>query len=207
MKFEKFKVVPVGFVRREDGRTWLEIREEFRGALDGLKEGDWVKLVLWFDGSDTPGRRSVLRVHPYNNPQNPLTGVFATRSPVRPNPIALYTVRIERMEGSRLQIEWIDARDGTPIVDMKIFVERLDCPTRVEKRSEISEKDLDIGRSVQIGEVNLIPDRERKHLIVEIGERTTLLTAEQVDELMNALKELRPSQSPDGQQTQDDSGY
>jgi len=205
MKFEKFRVVPVGFVRKEGRRTWLELKDEFMDAAQGLREGDWVNLILWFDGSDTPERRSVLRVHPYNNPRNPLTGVFATRSPVRPNPIALYTVRIERMDRNRLFIDWIDARDGTPIVDIKIFVERLDCPTRVEKRSEIAEEDLDIGSSVQIGEVNMIPYRGRRYLVVEIGERTTVLTARQVDELMEALKGFESS--PDGQQAQDDSGY
>ncbi len=169
MRFERFNVVPIGLVRKEDRRTWLEIHEEFRDALDGLKEGDWVKLILWFDGSDTPEKRSILKVHPYNNPQNPLTGVFATRSPVRPNPLALYTVRIESMEGGKLYIDWIDARDGTPIADMKIFVERLDCPSRFSN-VPVGEEDLDIGRSVQIGDVNVIPEGSGEHLVIEVGE-------------------------------------
>ncbi len=125
--FEPFKIVPVGYVRKNE-ETFIEILPEFKEALDGLRDGDWIKLVLWFHGSDTPERRSVLKVHPYNNPENPLRGVFATRSPVRPNPIALYTVRIHRIEKERLYIDEIDAFDGTPVVDIKPFVERLDCP-------------------------------------------------------------------------------
>ena len=127
MNFEPFKIVPVGYIRK-NGETFIEIRPEFREAMDGLREGDWIKLILWFHGSDSPGRRKTLKVHPHGDPENPLTGVFATRSPYRPNPIALYTVRIHRIEGNKLHIDRIDAMDGTPVADIKIFVERLDCP-------------------------------------------------------------------------------
>ncbi|WP_346766011.1 TrmO family methyltransferase [Thermococcus sp. M39] len=81
---EKFKITPVGIVRKDKVETILEIFPEFKDAIDGLHEGDWIKLILWFHKSDTPEKRQILKVHPYNNPQNPLTGVFATRSPVRP---------------------------------------------------------------------------------------------------------------------------
>ncbi|WP_366516833.1 TrmO family methyltransferase [Thermococcus sp.] len=68
------------------------------------------------------------RCTPTGTRRTGLTGVFATRSPYRPNPVALYTVRIHRIKEGRLYIDEIDAEDGTPVVDIKIFVERYDCP-------------------------------------------------------------------------------
>ncbi|ASJ00863.1 tRNA (N6-threonylcarbamoyladenosine(37)-N6)-methyltransferase TrmO [Thermococcus gorgonarius] len=198
MEFEPFKIVPVGYVRKDEElqETFIEILPEFMKAMDGLREGDWVKLVLWFHGSDTPERRGILKVHPYGNPENPLKGVFATRSPYRPNPIALYTVKIHRIEGNRLHIDWIDAMDETPVVDIKIFVERYDCPKDVP----IEERELHISGGRMIGEVNVIP-RKSEHLdeleevspeeydavILEIGPKTTTLTAKELKELIETL--------------------
>ncbi|GAB6134661.1 tRNA (N6-threonylcarbamoyladenosine(37)-N6)-methyltransferase TrmO [Thermococcus prieurii] len=201
MNFELFKIVPVGFVRKSE-ETHIEILPEFWEATEGLREGDWVKLVLWFHESDTPARRRILKVHPYGNPKNPLTGVFATRSPYRPNPIALYTVRIHRIEEGRLYIDDIDALDGTPVVDIKIFVERYDCPKEVP----IEEREAEIRAGRMIGEVNIIP-RKAEHLdeleevspeeydalILEIGPKTTTLTAKELIELIDALNEVYES--------------
>ncbi len=199
MDFEPFKIVPVGYIRKNEElqETFVEILPEFLEAVDGLRNGDWIKLVLWFHESDTPARRRVLKVHPYGNPKNPLTGVFATRSPYRPNPIALYTVRIHSIEGNRLYIDWVDAMDGTPVVDIKIFVERYDCP----KEIPIEEREAHIRESRMIGEVNVIP-RKSGHLdelekvspeeydavILEIGPKTTTLTARELVELIEALQ-------------------
>jgi len=192
---EKFNLIPVGVVRHLEEETFLEIYPEFADAIEGLNEGDWIKLILWFHESDNPERRKILKVHPYNNPENPLRGVFATRSPVRPNPLALYTVQIHRIEGNTLFIDWIDAHDGTPIVDIKIFVERLDCPIQ----REVDEKEVDIWGARQIGEINLIPrgdeleevkPEEYTALIVELGEKTTYLNAAELVELINALNEI-----------------
>ncbi|BAA30154.1 tRNA (N6-threonylcarbamoyladenosine(37)-N6)-methyltransferase TrmO [Pyrococcus horikoshii] len=124
MKFEAFKIVPVGYIRKEKN-VFIEILPEFREGMEGLREGDWIKLILWFHKSDTPELRRILKVHPHGNPENPLTGVFATRSPFRPNP---YTVKVHKIEGNRIYIDWIDAEDGTPVSDIKIFPERYDCP-------------------------------------------------------------------------------
>ncbi|MDI3474805.1 MAG: hypothetical protein PWQ79_1257 [Thermococcaceae archaeon] len=139
MDFEPFKIVPVGYVRKDEGlhETFIEILPEFIEATEGLREGDWIKLLLWFHLSDTPEKRSVFKVHPRGDPRNPIRGVFATRSPLRPNPIALYTVRIHRMAENRLYIAQIDAIEGTPVVDIKPFVERLDCPEEPKERSTI----------------------------------------------------------------------
>jgi len=201
MDFEPFKIVPVGYVRKNEElqETYIEILPEFWEAVKGLRENDWIKLVLWFHENDTPARRRVLKVHPYGNPKNPLTGVFATRSPYRPNPVALYTVRIHRINDGKLYTDWIDALDGTPVVDIKIFVERYDCP----KEIPIEEKEASIRESRMIGEVNIIP-RKSEHLdeleevspeeydalILEIGPKTTTLTAKELAELIEALVEI-----------------
>ncbi|MFA4663378.1 tRNA (N6-threonylcarbamoyladenosine(37)-N6)-methyltransferase TrmO [Pyrococcus kukulkanii] len=191
-----FTVHPIGYIRKES-EVFIEVLPEFLEAVDGLREGDWIKVVVWLHESDTPERRKVLKVHPYGNPKNPLTGVFATRSPLRPNPFALYTVRIERIEGNRLYISWVDAYDGTPVLDIRIFVERLDCP------SEVEEREVDTSRGLQIGEINLIP-RKSEHLdeleevspeefealIIELGPKTTVLSAEELCRLIRALQDI-----------------
>ncbi|KPU62976.1 virulence protein [Thermococcus sp. EP1] len=194
---EKFKLIPIGRVHK-DSETFLEIYPEFAEALEGLNEGDWIKLILWFHESDTPEKRKILKVHPYNNPENPLKGVFATRSPVRPNPLAIYALKIHRIERNRLYIDWIDANDGTPIVDIKILVERFDCP----REMSIDEQELDIPSSRQIGEINLIPKKSEflhpkeispekyNALVLELGSKTTILTAKDLVELIRALKEF-----------------
>ena len=66
-------------------------------------------------------QRSILRVHPRRNQENPLTGVFATRAPVRPNLIALSLCRVRAVNGTTLEIDEIDAFDGTPVIDLKPY--------------------------------------------------------------------------------------
>ena len=80
-----FALHPVGAVEREDGEVRLRIDKEYAKALSGLDGFSHVWVLYWFDRNDTPGRRAILQVHPRGDRRNPLTGVFATRSPVRPN--------------------------------------------------------------------------------------------------------------------------
>jgi tRNA-Thr(GGU) m(6)t(6)A37 methyltransferase TsaA len=84
-------------------------------AAADLAAGDEVILLAWLDRAD----RSVQSVHPRSDPSRPLTGVFSTRSPDRPNPIGLHRVTIERVDGLSLRVSGLDAVDGTPIVDVK----------------------------------------------------------------------------------------
>ena len=95
--------------------AWLEVSAFALDALDGLHPGDEVILITWFHQSD----RKVLKVHPRSDPNRPLTGVFATRSPDRPNPLGLHPVTIRRIVGNRLRVGPIEAIDGTPVVDIK----------------------------------------------------------------------------------------
>jgi tRNA-Thr(GGU) m(6)t(6)A37 methyltransferase TsaA len=94
----------------------IEIDPAYVHALDGLAVGDEVVLLTWFHEA----QRDVLKVIPRNDPRNPLTGVFATRSPDRPNPIGLHRVTVRAIQDERwLEVEPLEAIDGTPIIDIK----------------------------------------------------------------------------------------
>ncbi|HET7052890.1 MAG TPA: tRNA (N6-threonylcarbamoyladenosine(37)-N6)-methyltransferase TrmO [Solirubrobacterales bacterium] len=84
-------------------------------ALAGIEVGDEVIVLTWLDRSD----REVLEVHPRSDPANPLLGVFATRSPDRPNPIGLHPVTVVAIEGVRMRVRSLEALDGTPVLDVK----------------------------------------------------------------------------------------
>lgn len=94
---------------------WIEIEAWAADAMTGLSPGDEVIVLTWFHQA----RRDTLQVRPRNNPARPMTGVFATRSPDRPNPIGLHPVTIRRIEGLRLLVGPIETIDGTPVVDIK----------------------------------------------------------------------------------------
>ena len=95
--------------------AWLEVHPWAAEGLEGLAEGDEIIVITWFHRA----RRDVLRVHPRSEARNPLTGVFATRSPDRPNPLGLHPVVVREIDGHRLRIGPIEAIDGTPVVDLK----------------------------------------------------------------------------------------
>lgn len=95
--------------------AWLEIDQVYARALSGIAAGDEVIVITWLDRAD----RSILEVHPRGEKQNPLAGVFATRSPHRPNPLGLHRVTVREISGTRLRIGPIEAIDGTPVVDIK----------------------------------------------------------------------------------------
>jgi tRNA-Thr(GGU) m(6)t(6)A37 methyltransferase TsaA len=95
--------------------AWIELDAAYASALEGVAAGDALVVVTWLDRAD----RSVLRTHPRNDRSLPLTGVFATRSPDRPNPLGLHRVTVRATEGTRLRVGPLEAIDGTPIVDLK----------------------------------------------------------------------------------------
>jgi tRNA-Thr(GGU) m(6)t(6)A37 methyltransferase TsaA len=100
--------------------AWLEIQPRLAKGLHRLTAGDDIIVITWLH----QGRRNVLQVHPRANPHNPLTGVFATRSPDRPNPLGLHPVTVKEIDGNRLRIGPIEAIDGTPVVDIKSVLPR-----------------------------------------------------------------------------------
>jgi tRNA-Thr(GGU) m(6)t(6)A37 methyltransferase TsaA len=95
--------------------AWLELDPSVSAGLLGLAAGDRLLIITWLHR----GRRDVLQVHPRGDRQRPLSGVFATRSPDRPNPLGLHAVTVRRISGRRLRIGPIEAIDGTPVVDIK----------------------------------------------------------------------------------------
>jgi len=95
--------------------AWIEIEPWAVAGLHTLKAGDKIWVITWLH----QGNREVLQVHPRSDAKRALTGVFATRSPDRPNPLGLHPVTVLEIAGNRLRVEPIEAIDGTPVVDMK----------------------------------------------------------------------------------------
>lgn len=118
---QTYELHPVGWIRNRNASAWLEILEPYREAMDGLEQFSHINVLYWFHENDTPEGRRVLRVHPCRNPRNPLTGVFATHSPMRPNLIALTRCKILKIDGLRIHVDAIDARDGSPLLDIKSY--------------------------------------------------------------------------------------
>ena len=119
---ESFHIFPVGIIKKTDTTVGIEIFDEYIDGLLGLDGFSHVTVLFWFDRNDTPEKRRVLRVHPRKNPGNPLTGVFATHSPQRPNLIGLTVCKIISIHGSLIEIEDIDALDGSPVIDLKCYI-------------------------------------------------------------------------------------
>jgi tRNA-Thr(GGU) m(6)t(6)A37 methyltransferase TsaA len=95
--------------------AWLLFSPGVLPALEGIEPGDRIVLITWLDRAD----REVLRVHPRDDPANPMRGVFATRSADRPNPLGLHEVDVLAIEGDRMHVRPLEALDGTPVVDVK----------------------------------------------------------------------------------------
>src|SRR6266436_4443678 len=126
---ERLKLRPIGTIRSRikyrkgapkqgsEGSpdAWLEVDSFAAQGFEGISEGDELFIVTWLH----QGRRDVLKVHPRSDPQRKLTGVFATRSPDRPNPLGLHRVTVRKVEKKQIRISPIEVIDGTPVVDVK----------------------------------------------------------------------------------------
>jgi len=124
-----YSVAPVGFVRSclkhraeapkqgSEGapEAWVEVIPTVADGLQGIHAGQDVVLITWFHQA----RRDVLKLHPRNDQSLPLTGVFATRSPDRPNPLGLHRVRVLEIISNKLRVVPLEAIDGTPVIDIK----------------------------------------------------------------------------------------
>src|SRR5512139_1360851 len=95
--------------------AWLELTPMAAPGLMGIEAGDELLLLTWLHLA----QRDVLQVHPRGDINRPLTGVFATRSPDRPNPVGLHRVSVLEVTGGNLRVAPLEAIDGTPIVDIK----------------------------------------------------------------------------------------
>jgi len=114
-----FSMSPVGWVRKSGGKTFIVIEPRYQPALLGVDELKTLWVFYWFDRNDSPEKRSVLQVHPRGDTSRPLRGVFATRSPFRPNLIAQSQVSVLAVRGNIIEIDGIDAYADTPVLDLK----------------------------------------------------------------------------------------
>ena len=125
----KICLEPVGFVKTEAvGRevrdknvvSQLIFREELTEALEGVEEFSHLFVLFWLHRMSDNDRR-VMKVHPRGRSDMPLLGIFATRTPHRPNPIGLTRVKLLKVEGNVITVQGLDAFDGTPVLDIKPF--------------------------------------------------------------------------------------
>lgn len=130
---KSFDVTPIGYVRSalkertgaprqgSEGApdAWLEIDAAFAQGLDGVEAGQEIWIFTWLHQA----KREVLKVHPRGDARNTVRGVFATRSPDRPNPIGLHLAKVVSVDGCRLEVQGLEAIDGTPVVDLKPAIE------------------------------------------------------------------------------------
>jgi tRNA-Thr(GGU) m(6)t(6)A37 methyltransferase TsaA len=146
----EFLLRQIGVVRKDEAGVRLKLELCYRGLFLGLERYSHVNVLWWFSDNDNDEARSITMVHPNHNLELPLQGIFATRSPMRPNPIALTNARVEKLDADNcvIWLDKIDARDGSPVVDVKPYVPRLDrvdnavCPTwpeRPEKQKKTAE--------------------------------------------------------------------
>jgi tRNA-Thr(GGU) m(6)t(6)A37 methyltransferase TsaA len=125
----RYEVVPVGWVKSpltevaraprqaDEGAppAWLVFEAAIADAIRDLRPGTEILVLTWLDRAD----RSVRLTIPRGDPGNPMTGVFSTRSPDRPNPIGLHRVRVITVDGLQVQVDHLEAVDGTPVIDVK----------------------------------------------------------------------------------------
>jgi len=130
----RYEIVPIGWVespltdRAQAPRqgnegappAWIVFEPAVGEAMRDLRPGTEVLVLTWLDRAD----RDVLVTRPRDDPANPLTGVFSTRSSDRPNPIGLHRVRIAEVAGLRMLVEGLEAIDGTPVADVKPVLDK-----------------------------------------------------------------------------------
>ena len=119
----------IGVVDKADERGVSKIRifDEFREGLEGLDTFSHIIILYWFHLRATEERRRVLKVIPMGRAGNPKVGVFASRSPSRPNSIGLCVAELAKLEGNILSVKGLDAFEGSSIIDIKPYIPRIDA--------------------------------------------------------------------------------
>jgi len=119
------KQVPFGW---EKVVSDIEVDSSLTEALDGLEEFSYIKVLYWMH--QVAAGEMPMKVHPMGKQELPLVGIFATRSPRRPNPVGETTVRLLQRQGNILKVEGLDAIDGTPVIDIKPYVPEYDSAAK-----------------------------------------------------------------------------
>lgn len=126
---EKIELKPIGFVktkavgkevRDRSNVSKIILRQDLAEALDGIEDFSHLFVIFWVHEIPKEERRK-MKVHPRGRVDMPLLGIFATRTPHRPNPIGLTLVELLRVEGNVVTVRGLDAFDGTPVLDVKPF--------------------------------------------------------------------------------------
>jgi tRNA-Thr(GGU) m(6)t(6)A37 methyltransferase TsaA len=128
MDNQEFKIISIGHVEAAKGQFGIKINQPFIPALEGVEHFGHVTVLWWAHQlDDSKSRRELTCAKPYSNAPNQL-GIFATRSPARPNPVALTTAAIisVNLEKGFIAIPFIDADDGTPVIDLKPYHPSMD---------------------------------------------------------------------------------
>lgn len=123
-----FEVFPIGKIKNNESGTFIEIESKYIPAMAALEGFSHINVIWWFSDFDTKEARNTFEIpQPYKKAPE-VMGIFATRSPVRPNPIALTAVEIIRIDYQKgfIQIAYIDANDDTPVLDIKPYTPSLD---------------------------------------------------------------------------------
>ena len=123
-----YQLKPIGKVKNDDSGAFIELEPEYIPGLQALNGFSHINVVWWFSDCDSQSDRNILQTRqPYKNAPT-VMGVFATRSPVRPNPIALTTSEIISIDFNKgiIRITFIDANDNTPVLDLKPYTPSFD---------------------------------------------------------------------------------
>ena len=131
---KKFEVVPIGKIKVNEEGVFIELEQKYVPALKALDGFSHLNIIWWFSEFDNEKMRNILEgKKPYKKSPD-VMGIFATRSPIRPNPIALTAVQVISIDYEKgiIEIAYIDANDRTPVLDIKPYTPSLD---RVEKPS------------------------------------------------------------------------
>jgi excinuclease ABC subunit A len=123
LELQEKEICEIGFTKKSDGKTFIQINERHIPALAGLDNFSHIRVIWWFHRLENERFRRIMQVNPpYENA--PKTGVFASRSPVRPNPIGLTTAKIVNIDFKNgiVEVVGFDAFDNTPIIDIKPYI-------------------------------------------------------------------------------------
>jgi L-fuculose-phosphate aldolase len=113
------EIALIATVRKvSEEESLIEVLADYRKGLEGIAPGDRLDVLYWMHQLG-PDQRRMLKVHPRGDRSRPLKGVFGLRSPMRPNPIGVSTVRVLRIEQGDLYVTSFDAKDGSPVIDIK----------------------------------------------------------------------------------------
>lgn len=118
------EIKEIGKVKQTDTGAYLEVLPEYQDGLIGLADFSHVYVLYWFHHLDIPELRGTTSSKPYT--KGPELGTFATRGPVRPNPIALSAAKITRIQGNKVYLDYLDAEEDSPILDIKPYTPSLD---------------------------------------------------------------------------------